>query len=99
SARYSYSIPTRRSSDLVPSNVIYFMGYDTMRLNPNSPFYAPDSAVWAPLAAGSVARTISATAISPLEFFRTRLWATTSDHPYRRSEEHTSELQSRENLV
>lgn len=67
----------------VPSNVIYFMGYDTMRLNPKSPFYAPDSAVWAPLAAGSVARTISATAISPLEFFRTRLWATTSDHPYR----------------
>ncbi|KAI5288865.1 hypothetical protein KEM54_004768 [Ascosphaera aggregata] len=60
----------------VPANVIYFTGYDWLRLDPRSPFYnyVPDS--YAPLICGSAARTLAATSISPIEMFRTRLQAT-----------------------
>ena len=58
----------------IPANVIYFTGYDSLRTSPFSPFSGLDS-TWAPLLAGSSARAIAATAISPLELFRTRLWA------------------------
>jgi solute carrier family 25 protein 39/40 len=60
----------------IPANVIYFAGYDWFRSNEGSPLkqFIPDAYV--PLAAGSVARIIAATAISPIEMFRTRLQAT-----------------------
>lgn len=58
----------------IPANVIYFTGYDSLRASPWSPFSSLNS-TWAPLLAGSAARTIAATAISPLELFRTRLQA------------------------
>lgn len=58
----------------IPANVIYFTGYDSLRTSPHSPF-SDLNTPWAPLLAGSSARAIAATAISPLELFRTRLWA------------------------
>ncbi|KAL7274094.1 Carrier protein, mitochondrial [Rhizina undulata] len=64
----------------VPANVIYFTGYDSLRTNPSSPF-ASLGPTWAPLLAGSSARAIAATAISPIELFKTRLQAS-SAHPY-----------------
>jgi|SRR5579859_4873638 len=55
----------------VPANVIYFVGYDTLRtsLPPSIP------PTLAPLIAGMSARTFAVAAISPLELFRTRLQA------------------------
>jgi solute carrier family 25 protein 39/40 len=64
----------------VPSNVIYFTGYDWLRTSQDSPFSGFD-ATWAPLIAGSSARAIAATAISPLELFKTRLQATSAHAP------------------
>ena len=58
----------------VPSNVIYFTGYDTLRTSELSPF-SHSGVFWGPLLAGSSARAIAATAISPIEMFRTRLQA------------------------
>ncbi|GBF61609.1 mitochondrial carrier protein [Trichophyton mentagrophytes] len=59
----------------IPANVIYFTGYDWLRYDSASPVasYVPASA--APLVAGSVARIAAASAISPIEMFRTRLQA------------------------
>jgi solute carrier family 25, member 39/40 len=55
----------------VPANVIYFVGYDTLR---NSiPSTVPQTI--APLLAGTFARTFAVVAISPIELFRTRLQA------------------------
>lgn len=61
----------------IPANVIYFTGYDYLRFDPNSPIntYIPDT--YAPLMAGSTARVAAATAISPIEMFRTRMQAAT----------------------
>lgn len=55
----------------VPSTVIYFVGYEQLRTVVNN-----DSA-WAPLLCGGLARTASATVISPLELLRTRLQSAT----------------------
>ena len=55
----------------VPANVIYFVGYDTLRTN--LPTSIPQTI--APLVAGGLARTFAVIAISPLELFRTRLQA------------------------
>ncbi|PWW73346.1 mitochondrial carrier [Tuber magnatum] len=63
----------------VPSNVIYFTGYDTLRTSTWSPF-THFGAFWGPLIAGSAARAISATAISPIEMFKTRLQAVSNTH-------------------
>lgn len=62
----------------IPANVIYFTGYDSLRHNSNSPIniYIPDA--YAPLVAGSMARTAAASVISPIEMFRTRMQATTT---------------------
>ncbi|KAI9824025.1 MAG: hypothetical protein M1826_007558 [Phylliscum demangeonii] len=62
----------------IPANVIYFTGYDWLRSNAQSPVAqrVPDG--YAPLVAGALARTSAATAISPIEMFRTRLQATAS---------------------
>lgn len=58
----------------VPANIIYFTGYDWMRYNPKSPF-SKLSDESAPLTAGSVARMLAATAVSPIELVRTRMQA------------------------
>jgi solute carrier family 25, member 39/40 len=55
----------------VPANVIYFVGYDTLRTS--LPSSIPSTL--APLIAGMSARTFAVAAISPLELFRTRLQA------------------------
>ena len=62
----------------IPANVIYFTGYESLRLNPHSPIrnYIPDA--YAPLIAGSIARVAAASVISPIEMFRTRMQAATS---------------------
>lgn len=61
----------------VPANVIYFTGYDYLRSSGSSPF-ASLGPTLAPLLAGSAARAIAATVISPLEMFKTRLQATST---------------------
>lgn len=55
----------------VPSTVIYFVGYEQLRTVVNN------DAAWAPLLCGGLARTASATVISPLELLRTRLQSAT----------------------
>lgn len=62
----------------IPANVIYFTGYDYLRFDPKSPIntYIPDA--YTPLVAGSIARTAAASAISPIEMFRTRMQAATT---------------------
>ena len=62
----------------VPGNVIYFAGYDWMRLNNSSPIKTRVSDAYAPLVAGSLARVLAAIAISPVEMLRTRMQAS---HP------------------
>lgn len=57
----------------VPSNVVYFIGYEHLR--DNSPF---QSQVLTPLLAGGLARTISATVVSPIELIKTRLQSVSS---------------------
>lgn len=67
----------------IPANIIYFTGYDWLRFNHRSPFsnMSPD---YAPLIAGSTARTLAAAAVGPIELFRTRMQAasgtTTTNH-------------------
>ncbi|GAB0136858.1 hypothetical protein EsDP_00005146 [Epichloe bromicola] len=58
----------------IPANIIYFTGYDWLRYNSMSPFcrFSSDNA---PLAAGSSARILAATAVGPIELFRTRMQA------------------------
>lgn len=64
----------------VPANVIYFTGYDWLRYNPKSPLAARVPDTYAPLLAGSLARVTAAITISPIEMFRTRLQASSSNH-------------------
>ncbi|KAK4226631.1 putative solute carrier [Podospora fimiseda] len=70
----------------VPANIIYLTGYDWLRFHPSSPIQRATGIRddYAPLVAGSVARTLAATAVSPIELFRTRLQAaqggTSSEH-------------------
>lgn len=61
----------------VPANIIYFTGYDWLRYNEASPISKLKSDVYAPLIGGSLARILAATAIGPIELFRTRMQATT----------------------
>jgi solute carrier family 25 protein 39/40 len=60
----------------IPANIIYFAGYDWLRSDARSPVkkLLPDAYV--AFVAGSVARVAAASAISPIEMFRTRLQAT-----------------------
>ena len=62
----------------IPANVIYFAGYDWLRGSPNSPMANRVSDTYAPLVAGSVARVLSAIAVSPIEMLRTRMQASQS---------------------
>jgi solute carrier family 25 protein 39/40 len=59
----------------VPANIIYFTGYEWLRSNKASPIYRAVRDEYAPLVAGSVARILAATAVGPIELFRTRLQA------------------------
>lgn len=60
----------------IPANIIYFAGYDWLRLDEESPVrkHIPDT--YAPFISGAIARTTAAAATSPIEMFRTRLQAT-----------------------
>lgn len=63
----------------VPSSAIYMLGYEYL-LAKISPWFTDHMSANAlltpaPLIAGSLARTFSASIISPLEMFRTRLQA------------------------
>lgn len=58
----------------IPANIIYFTGYDWLRYNAMSPF-SHLSSDNAPLVAGSSARILAATAVGPIELFRTRMQA------------------------
>lgn len=60
----------------VPANIIYFTGYDWLRYNEASPLAKMKSDVYAPLIGGSLARILAASAIGPIELFRTRMQAT-----------------------
>ncbi|KAK1832823.1 mitochondrial carrier protein MTM1 [Podospora conica] len=60
----------------VPANIIYFTGYEWLRFNPASPIQRLGLRdEYAPLAGGAIARMLAATAVSPVELFRTRLQA------------------------
>jgi solute carrier family 25 protein 39/40 len=59
----------------IPANIIYFTGYEWLRFNKASPIARAFADDYAPLVAGSVARVLAATAVSPIELFRTRLQA------------------------
>lgn len=59
----------------IPSNVVYFTGYEYLR--DHSPI---KSDVLNPLFCGSLARTLSATAVSPLELAKTRLQSASDQH-------------------
>ena len=64
----------------IPANVIYFAGYDWLRYNRQSPFRRLGmSDNYTPLVAGSVARVLAAVAVGPIEMFRTRMQATSSE--------------------
>ncbi|KAJ9073316.1 Carrier protein, mitochondrial [Entomophthora muscae] len=57
-----------------PSTVIYYVGYDALRDSLAIKLAdSPQAAVYSPLLAGALARSLSATVISPIELFRTRL--------------------------
>ncbi|KAM7219287.1 mitochondrial carrier protein MTM1 [Rhypophila decipiens] len=60
----------------VPANIIYFTGYEWLRYDQKSPIQRTVNDAYAPLVAGSAARVLAATAVSPIELFRTRLQAT-----------------------
>ncbi|CAK7274686.1 Carrier protein, mitochondrial [Sporothrix epigloea] len=65
----------------IPANVIYFTGYEWLRYNPKSPISKSTPDAYAPLVAGSLARVLAATAVSPIELFRTRLQASQGKNP------------------
>ncbi|KKK13436.1 hypothetical protein P175DRAFT_0483622 [Aspergillus ochraceoroseus IBT 24754] len=60
----------------IPGNVIYFAGYDWLRTDDRSPIRRMVPDAYVPFIAGAAARITAATAISPIEMFRTRLQAT-----------------------
>ena len=64
----------------IPANVIYFAGYDWLRYSHQSPFrkmHMSDN--YTPLVAGSAARVLAAIAVGPIEMFRTRMQAASSE--------------------
>ena len=60
----------------IPANIIYFAGYDWLRSDNSSPVKRLCPDIYTPFVAGSVARVAAASAINPIEMFRTRLQAT-----------------------
>lgn len=59
----------------IPANIIYFTGYEWLRFNTKSPIQRTVQDEYAPLVAGASARVLAATAVGPIELFRTRLQA------------------------
>ncbi|CAG8518803.1 7281_t:CDS:10 [Cetraspora pellucida] len=57
----------------VPLTVIYFVGYDSIRDSLWKHWKGKYSETYSPLLAGTLARTISVSIISPIELFRTRM--------------------------
>ncbi|CAG8458515.1 17973_t:CDS:10 [Cetraspora pellucida] len=57
----------------VPLTVIYFVGYDSIRDSLWKNWKGKYSETYSPLLAGTLARTISVSIISPIELFRTRM--------------------------
>jgi solute carrier family 25 protein 39/40 len=64
----------------IPANIIYFTGYEWLRFNRASPIARAVPDEYTALVAGSAARVLAATAVSPIELFRTRLQALRGDH-------------------
>jgi len=62
----------------VPGNVIYFAGYDWLRVSSRSPMAGRVSEKYQPLVGGSVARILAAIVVSPIEMLRTRMQASSS---------------------
>ncbi|RKF53173.1 Solute carrier family 25 member 39 [Golovinomyces cichoracearum] len=62
----------------IPANIIYFTGYDWLRFDKNSFVNKLFSDNYAPLLAGSIARIVAGTVVSPIEMIRTRMQARTS---------------------
>ncbi|KAJ3023977.1 Homocysteine synthase [Thoreauomyces humboldtii] len=60
----------------VPSTVIYYIGYEHIRDAFALHLHFDKEAVYSPLLAGATARTLAATAISPIELVRTRMQST-----------------------
>ncbi|KAE8353500.1 mitochondrial carrier domain-containing protein [Aspergillus coremiiformis] len=60
----------------IPANIIYFAGYDWLRTDERSPIKKVLPDAYLAFFSGSVARVAAASAISPIEMFRTRLQAT-----------------------
>lgn len=60
----------------IPANIIYYAGYEWLRFNEKSPIVRATADTYTPLVAGSFARVLAATAVNPIELFRTRLQAT-----------------------
>lgn len=64
----------------IPGNIIYFAGYDWLRYNAASPIQKlAISDTYTPLVAGSTARVLAALCVSPIEMFRTRMQASSSN--------------------
>ncbi|KAI1003457.1 hypothetical protein K3495_g4748 [Podosphaera aphanis] len=63
----------------VPANIIYFTGYEWLRFDSLSPLNRFLSDNWSPLVAGSTARIVAGTVVSPIEMFRTRMQARRSN--------------------
>ncbi|KAJ3166747.1 hypothetical protein HDU88_003231 [Geranomyces variabilis] len=62
----------------VPSTVIYYIGYEHIRDTINAHLPLASKEIYAPLLAGATARTLAATAISPIELIRTRMQSSPS---------------------
>ncbi|KAI8817184.1 mitochondrial carrier domain-containing protein [Fimicolochytrium jonesii] len=62
----------------IPSTVIYYTGYEHIRDLISAHLKSQNQDQWAPLLAGATARTLAATAISPIELLRTRMQSTSS---------------------
>ncbi|KAF2258565.1 mitochondrial carrier [Lojkania enalia] len=57
----------------VPANVIYFAGYDWLRMSETSPFRIAVPDPYIPLVAGASARIMAAIVVNPIEMFKTRM--------------------------
>lgn len=62
----------------IPSNAVYMLGYETLH---HTFLDGGVNTSLSPLLAGAIARTFSATVISPLELLRTRLQASSTQSP------------------
>lgn len=57
----------------VPATMLYFTAYDQMKVRVLSKLELNHQPVWVPSLCGSLARVVTVTAVSPLEFIRTKM--------------------------